>query len=99
MFVCVQDPYCLLTSYSKCQDFRLKSFKVVLTFTSYFSSVLVWCTSSLIQAVTSHAENCENLKWLLIFKKSEEKFRINVFGINLVNMFEIKYGIPDKSGF
>ena len=40
----------------------LKSFKDILTFILHLSSVLVQCFTSLIQAVTSQAENMEPLK-------------------------------------
>ena len=47
----------MLKPYSKFEDFILKNFIV----TSHFSLVLVQCFSQLVQAVTSHTENCEQL--------------------------------------
>ena len=44
----------------------LKCFKVIITFTSQFSPVLVKCFSSLVQAVTSQADNYKHLKGELI---------------------------------
>ena len=44
----------------------LKSFKIILSFTSQFSPVLVQYFSSLVQAVMSQAENYKHLKGVLI---------------------------------
>ena len=47
----------MIKLYSKFQDSMLKSFEVINTFTSQFSPVLVQWFGSLVQAVTSQAEN------------------------------------------
>ena len=56
----------MLKLYSKSQGSMFKSLEVIITFTSQFSPVLVQCYSSLVQAVTSQAENFKQLKEVLI---------------------------------
>ena len=89
----------MLKLYSKFQDPMLKSFEVINTFTCQFSPVLVQCFSSLTQAVTSQAENCEHLQSVLIEYVSELMFKYNVFSINEVNLFEKEYSAHAKLGF
>ena len=52
----------MLKPYFKFQYSMLKGLKVILTFTSHYVPVPGECFSSLVQAVTSQAENCMHLK-------------------------------------
>ena len=74
----------------------LKCFKVIITFTSQFSPVLVQYFSSLVQAVTSQAENYKHLKGVLIEWISQELFEYNVFRINQANLAEKRYSVLAK---
>ena len=56
----------MLKPYSKFQNPMLKGSKDVLTFTYHYVPVPGECFSSLVQAVTSQAENCMHLKEVLI---------------------------------
>ena len=56
----------MIKSYSKSQNFMLKGLKVILTFTYHYFPVPDECFSSLVQAVTSQAENYKHLKEVLI---------------------------------
>ena len=53
----------MLKPYSKFQNFMLKGLKVILTFTYHYSLVPGECFSSLVQAVTSQAENYKHLRF------------------------------------
>ena len=56
----------MLKPYSKFQYSMLKGLKVILTFTYHYVPLTGECFSSLVQAVTSQAENCMHLKEVLI---------------------------------
>ena len=56
----------MLKTDSKFQKSMLKGLKVILTFTYHYVPVPGECFSSLVQAVTSQAENCKHLKEVLI---------------------------------
>ena len=56
----------MLKPYSKFQTSMLNGVKVSRTFTYYYVPVPGECFSSLVQAVTSQAENCKHLKEVLI---------------------------------
>ena len=56
----------MLKPYSKFQNFMLNGLKVIRTFTYHYSPVPGECFSSLVQAVTSQAENYKHLKEVLI---------------------------------
>ena len=74
----------------------LKGFKDMLTCIHQFSSVLVQCSTSLAQAVTSQTESREPLKSALIVMIPEYLFEINGFGVNLISLTKEKYKIYDK---
>ena len=59
-------PLCMLKPYSKFQNSMLKGLKVILTFTYHSVPLTGECFSSLVQTVTSQAENCMHLKEVLI---------------------------------
>ena len=56
----------MLKPYFKFQSSMCKSLKVILALTYHYFQMPGKCFSSLVQAVTSQAENCEHLKEVLI---------------------------------
>ena len=56
----------MLKTYSKFHNSMLNGLKVILTFTYHYVPVPSECFGSLVQAVTSQAENCKHLKEVLI---------------------------------
>ena len=75
----------MLKPYSKFKKYMFKSLKVILTLTYHYFPVPSECFSSLVQAVTSQAENCEHLKEVLIEWLFVYLFEFDVFRINKVN--------------
>ena len=59
-------PYYMLKPYFKFQNSILKGLKVIFPFTCHYSPVPGECFISLVQAVTSQAENCMHIKEVLI---------------------------------
>ena len=68
-------------------------FKDILIFNSHVPSVLVWCITSLAQAVTSQAEDWGPLQRVFIVIMPQYLFEINGFRINSVHLIKDIYAI------
>ena len=72
----------MLIPYSILQSCMLKGFKDILIFILHFPSVLVRCSTSLAQDVTSQAENRKPLQRVFTVIMPEYLFETNGFRIN-----------------
>ena len=86
----------MLEQYSKYQAFIYTHSKVILTFVSKTSPVLVEYFSSLSQPVTSQAENNEPLEWVLIVFVIEYTSESPVFMVCSFHLSQKNYSIHDN---
>ena len=89
----------MLNLCSKFQGFMTMHFKDILIFNSHFPSVLVWCITSLAEAVKSQAEDWGPLKRVFIVIMPQYLFEINGFRIYSVHLIKDICNITDKLGF